>query len=91
MPLGTDAVAGGHGQNAREIVARVRDGGQPAMDAIVSATSLAAESLNLNDTIGTLRAGYEADIIAVPGDPSRDISRLRDVKFVMKAGRLFKR
>ena len=91
MPLGTDAVAGGHGQNAREIVARVKDGGQSPMDAIVSATSLAAESLDLADTIGSLGAGYEADLIAVRGDPSRDISTLRAVTFVMKGGRLFKR
>jgi imidazolonepropionase-like amidohydrolase len=91
MPLGSDAVAGAHGQNAREIIARVKDGGQSAMDAIVSATSLAAESLGLGAQIGTLKAGYEADIIAVPGDPTRDISVLRGVSFVMKGGRVFKR
>ena len=91
MPLGTDAVAGAHGQNAREIVARVKDGGQPPMDAIVSATSLAAESLGLADTIGTLKGGYEADLVAVPDDPTRDISKMRDVRFVMKGGRVFKR
>ena len=91
MPLGTDAVAGAHGQNAREIVARVKEGGQPPMDAIVSATSLAAESLGLGETIGTVKAGYEADLVAVPDDPTRDISKLRDVRFVMKGGRVFKR
>jgi imidazolonepropionase-like amidohydrolase len=91
MPLGTDAVAGAHGQNAREVIARVKDGGQPPMDAIVSATSLSAASLNLADSIGTLKAGYQADIIAVAGDPTADITRLRDVRFVMKGGRLYKR
>jgi len=91
MPLGTDAVAGAHGQNAREAIARVKDGGQPAMDAIVSATSLAAQSLNLADAIGTLKTGYQADIIAVGGDPTGDITRLRDVRFVMKGGRVYKR
>jgi imidazolonepropionase-like amidohydrolase len=91
MPLGTDAVAGAHGQNAREALVRVQQGGQAPMDAITSATSLAAESMNLGDQVGTLKAGYEADVIAVAGDPSRDITRLRDVRFVMKGGRIFKR
>src|SRR6185503_8639342 len=68
MPLGTDAVAGAHGQNAREAIARVKAGQRP-MDAIVGATSLAAESMNLGDQLGTLKPGYEADIIAVAGDP----------------------
>ena len=91
MPLGTDAVAGAHGQNAREIVARVKDGGQKPSDALISATSLAAESLGLADTIGTVKAGYEADLVAVPGNPLQDINKVRDVKFVMKAGRVFKK
>jgi imidazolonepropionase-like amidohydrolase len=91
MPLGTDAVAGGHGQNAREIVARVKDGGQSPMEALISATSLAAESLGLPETIGTIKPGFEADLVAVPGDPTQDINRTRDVRFVMKGGRLFKR
>ena len=90
MPLGTDAVAGAHGQNAREIIARVQEG-QPAMDGIISATSLAAESLRLGDRLGTLAAGYEADIIAVAGDPVRDITALRTVTFVMKGGTVYKR
>ena len=91
MPLGTDAVAGAHGQNAREAIVRVKDGGQKPMDAIIGATSLAAESMTLGDQIGTLKAGYEADIVAVPGDPVKDITKLRDVTFVMKGGRVFKK
>jgi imidazolonepropionase-like amidohydrolase len=90
MPLGTDAVAGAHGQNAREAIARVVDGGQKPMDAIIGATSLAAESLNLGTTIGSLKTGYEADIVAVAGDPVQDIHALRSVSFVMKGGRVFK-
>lgn len=90
MPLGTDAVAGAHGQNAREIIARVQEGQTP-MDGIVSATSLAAESLRLGDRIGTLAPGYEADLIAVSGDPVRDISALRMVTFVMKGGTIYKK
>jgi imidazolonepropionase-like amidohydrolase len=91
MPLGTDAVAGAHGQNAREAFVRVKDGGQRPMDAIISATSLAAESMDLGGEIGTLAPGYEADIVAVSGDPTRDITRLGSVVFVMKGGRLFKK
>jgi imidazolonepropionase-like amidohydrolase len=91
MPLGTDAVAGAHGQNARELVARVVEGGQRPMDAIVSATSLAAESLRMADSIGAIKVGYEADLIAVPGDPVADITKLRQVSFVMRGGRPMKR
>jgi imidazolonepropionase-like amidohydrolase len=89
MPLGTDAVAGAHGQNAREIIARVEEGQDP-IAALVSATSLAAESLGLGKAIGTLRAGFEADIIAVRGDPMTDVRVLRNVVFVMKGGRIYK-
>jgi imidazolonepropionase-like amidohydrolase len=89
MPLGTDAVAGAHGQNAREIVARAQAGQKP-MDAIIGATSLSAESLGLEKTIGTIAPGYEADLIAVAGDPLQDITALRRVSFVMKGGRVYK-
>jgi imidazolonepropionase-like amidohydrolase len=58
------------------------------MDAITSATSLAAESLGLGDRIGTIAAGYEADLIAVDGDPLRDINALSHVSFVMKDGKV---
>ena len=91
MPMGTDAVAGAHGHNAREIIARVQKGGQKPMDAIVGATSLAAESMKLGSQIGSIDAGYEADVIAVRGDPIEDITRLRDVLFVMRAGNVVRR
>lgn len=90
LVLGTDAVAGAHGRNADELIARVREGGQRPMDAIVSATSLAAKSLNLETTIGTLMPGFEADLIAVDGDPTRDITALTRVAFVMKGGKVYK-
>jgi imidazolonepropionase-like amidohydrolase len=90
MPLGTDAVAGAHGQNAREIIARVQEGQSP-MDGIISATSLAAESMRLDKEIGTLAAGFEADIVAVSGNPLQDITRLRSVVFVMKGGTIYKK
>src|SRR5438046_2157739 len=91
LVLGTDAVAGAHGHNADEIVERVRQGNQKPMDAIVSATSLSAKSLNLDKTIGTLAPGYEADLIAVDGDPTTDIAAVTRVAFVMKGGKVFKR
>ena len=75
MPMGTDAVAGAHGQNARELVTRVKEGGQSPMDAVISATSLAAESMKLEKQIGSLAAGLQADIVAVDGNPLQDIPR----------------
>jgi imidazolonepropionase-like amidohydrolase len=90
MVLGTDAVAGAHGHNADEIVERVRQGGQKPMDAIISATSMAARSLRLEKTIGTLAAGYEADIVGLDGDPLSDITAVTRVSFVMKGGRVYK-
>jgi len=88
--MGTDAVAGAHGRNADELVARVKEGGQKAMDAIVSATSLSAESLRLDSVIGTLAPGFEADLIGLDGDPTADITVLTRVAFVMKGGRIYK-
>ena len=90
MPMGTDAVAGAHGQNAREAIARVLEGGQTPKDALIGATSLAAESLGLGKLIGAIAPGYEADIIAVAGDPTKDITKLREVPFVMKGGKVEK-
>ncbi len=88
--FGTDAVAGAHGRNAEEFIYRVRDGGQAPMDAIVSATSLAAESLRLQDKIGAVAPGLQADLIAVRGNPLEDITAVRNVVFVMKAGQVFR-
>jgi imidazolonepropionase-like amidohydrolase len=85
---GTDAVAGAHGSNAEDLICRVREGGQPAPGAIASATSVAAQSLGLDDVIGTLSAGHVADIIATAGDPTQDLEALRRVVFVMRSGRV---
>jgi len=60
------------------------------MDAIVSMTSLAAESLQMDDRVGTIAPGMEADLVAVEGDPLKDITVLRRVVFVMKGGRVYK-
>jgi imidazolonepropionase-like amidohydrolase len=88
--FGTDAVAGAHGRNAEEAIYRVEKGGQDFMAAIISMTSLAAESLGLADKIGTLAPGAEADLVAVAGDPLQDIAALRNVRFVMKGGKIYK-
>jgi len=82
-------VAGAFGHQADEIIARIRLG-QPAMDAIDDATSVNAESLRLGSRIGSLAAGYEADIIAVHGNPLADAASLRQVSFVMKGGTVYK-
>lgn len=88
MVFGTDAVAGAHGRNVDDLICRVQEAGQNPMDAIVSATSRAAESIKHEKTLGALKPGYMADIIAVRGDPLADITALRRVIFVMRNGRI---
>ena len=88
--FGTDAVAGAHGRNAEEFIYRVRDAGVPPMEALVSANSLAAESLGFGDKIGTVAPDFAADLIAIDGDPLKDITAVRRVVFVMKGGRVYK-
>lgn len=87
--FGTDAVAGAHGRNAEEFIYRVKDGGQPAMDAIVSATSRAAEALRLS-SVGSVAPGFQADLVATDGNPLDDITSVRRVVFVMRAGKVFR-
>ncbi len=84
--FGTDAVAGAHGRNAEEFIDRVRDGGQDPMAAMMSANSIGAEAMGLSDKIGSIAPGLEADIIALDGDPLKDITAVRRVVFVMKGG-----
>ena len=88
--LGTDAVAGSHGRNAEEFVYRVKDGGDTPMDALMSGTSVAAESLGMAGKIGSLAIGMEADLVAVEGNPLDDITAVRRVVFVMRHGRIYK-
>ena len=88
---GTDAVAGAHGRNVEEAVVRVTQGGQKPMDAIISMTSLAAESLGMKDRIGAIAPGLDADLVAVSGDPLRDITILRQAQYVMRAGVLIRK
>jgi imidazolonepropionase-like amidohydrolase len=88
--FGTDAVAGAHGRNAEEFIDRVKDGGVDPMAAMVSANSLGAEAMGLGDQIGTIAPGFQADIIALDGDPLKDIAAVRRVVFVMKGGVVYK-
>ena len=88
--FGTDALAGMHGHNAEDLINRVAEGGIAPMDALVSANSLAAEAMKMSDQIGTLVPGLQADIIALDGDPLKDITAVRRVVFVMKGGVIYK-
>ncbi|MEK0431257.1 MAG: hypothetical protein RL139_1061 [Gemmatimonadota bacterium] len=82
----TDATAGAHGRNADEFLGRVTHCGQTPMQALVSAQSVAAEAIGLGDRIGSLRVGYEADLIAVAGDPLTDLTAVHRVMLVMRGG-----
>ncbi|HEX8161075.1 MAG TPA: amidohydrolase family protein [Pyrinomonadaceae bacterium] len=88
--FGTDAVAGAHGRNAEEFIDRVRDGGVDPMTALVSANSLGAQALGMGDRIGSIAPGLQADIIALDGDPLKDITAVRRVVFVMKGGVVYR-
>jgi imidazolonepropionase-like amidohydrolase len=86
----TDATAGAHGRNAEEFMGRVEHCGQTPMGALVSANSLAADALGMGDRLGSLAPGYEADIIALDGDPLTDLTAVRRVVFVMRSGVVYK-
>jgi imidazolonepropionase-like amidohydrolase len=83
-------VAGADGRNAEEFIDRVRDCGQDSMQAMVAANSLAAQSMGLQDQIGSIAPGLQADIIAIAGNPIEDITAVRRVTFVMKGGVVYK-
>src|SRR5438552_3119972 len=86
---GSDVGVFAHGDNAREIETMVA-WGMPVVEALRSATSIDARVLHMEDKIGRVRVGLFADLIAVEGDPTRDISSLRRVRFVIKSGALYK-
>jgi imidazolonepropionase-like amidohydrolase len=88
--FGSDTLAGAHGRNAEEFIDRVRDVGVDPMAAMVSANSLGAEALGMADQIGSIAPGLQADIIALDGDPLKDITAVRRVVFVMKGGIVYK-
>jgi imidazolonepropionase-like amidohydrolase len=89
IAFGTDCGVGPHGDNARELGFMV-EGGMTPMNAIRSATSSAAELLGVQDRLGTVEPGKLADLIAVDGDPLADIDVMRDVRFVMKEGVVYR-
>ncbi|MYN03790.1 amidohydrolase family protein [Pseudoduganella sp. DS3] len=89
IAFGTDAGVFPHGENAKEFAYMV-EAGMPALEAIRSATLNAASLLGQSNRLGSLEAGYAADIVAVAGDPLKDITLLQKVGFVMKEGVVYK-
>ena len=90
LVFSTDATAGGHGDNADEFIGRVEQCGQTPMEALVSAGKVAAEALDMADQLGRLAPGFEADIIALDGDPLEDLTAVQRVVFVMRGGIVYK-
>jgi imidazolonepropionase-like amidohydrolase len=90
IALGTDAAVYPHGLNAHEVEVYVRDLGMTPLEAIQTATVNAADLMGWTDRAGSLDPGKWADVIAVQGDPLKDVKLLQDVKFVMKAGVVYK-
>jgi len=89
IAFGTDAAVFPHGQNAKEFKLMV-DLGMPPIDALRSATSVTADLFGISEKVGTLEKGKLADIIAMPGDPTSDITATERVSFVMKEGKVVK-
>lgn len=89
IAYGTDSGVYPHGLNGRQFAYMVRHGMTP-MEAIRSATTVSANLLGWADDVGAIRSGAYADLIAVPGDPTQDVTLLEDVPFVMKGGEVLK-
>jgi imidazolonepropionase-like amidohydrolase len=89
ISFGTDAAVFPHGQNAKEFKLMV-DLGMTPVDALRSATANDAELLGIGQKVGTLEKGKLADIVAMPGDPTSDITATERVSFVMKEGKIIR-
>lgn len=89
IALGTDSAVSPHGLNAQEFGLLVDHGMSPAA-ALRAGTSVSANLLGIGELVGTLEAGKEADIVAVPGDPLANVRATENVRFVMKAGRIYR-
>ncbi len=89
IAFGTDSGVSAHGDNAQEFALMV-EAGMPAMQAIVSATTNAAELLDMRAQLGSISVGKYADVVAVKGNPVEDITLLENIGFVMKAGKIVK-
>jgi imidazolonepropionase-like amidohydrolase len=89
IAFGTDAGVFMHGKNGKEFAYMV-EAGMPAMEAIRAATLSASELLGVTDILGSIEKGKLADIVAVPGDPLKDIGLMEKINFVMKNGVIFR-
>ncbi|MCG6954409.1 MAG: amidohydrolase family protein [Gemmatimonadetes bacterium] len=90
LAYGTDAVAGAHGHEAEDMVCLVNEVGADPMRVLELATSVNAKSLGMEDRIGTIAPGMAADLVAVAGNPLEDITAVRNVRFVMKGGKVYR-
>lgn len=89
IAFGTDAGVFPHGENAKEFGYMV-EAGMPAMESLQSATTISAKLLRADDSLGKIKAGFMADIIALNADPTQDINTMNKVAFVMKNGEIYK-